>query len=30
VWQTMFLDRRVKAGVVVIGCPDFECEFSSF
>jgi pimeloyl-ACP methyl ester carboxylesterase len=26
VWQTMFLDRRVVAGVVVIGCPDFEGE----
>ncbi|KAH8911922.1 hypothetical protein BR93DRAFT_33559 [Coniochaeta sp. PMI_546] len=24
VWQTMFLDPRVVAGVVVIGCPDFE------
>lgn len=27
VWQTMFLDGRVKAGVVIIGCPDFECEY---
>ena len=27
VWQTMFLDPRVVAGVVVIGCPDFECEY---
>jgi hypothetical protein len=27
VWQTMFLDGRVSAGVVIIGCPDFECEF---
>lgn len=26
VWQTMFLDGRVKAGVAVIGCPDYECE----
>ncbi|KAH8902610.1 hypothetical protein BR93DRAFT_981961 [Coniochaeta sp. PMI_546] len=24
VWQTMFLDPRVVAGVAVIGCPDFE------
>lgn len=26
VWQTLFLDPRVVAGVAVIGCPDFECE----
>jgi hypothetical protein len=28
VWQTMFGDERVRAGIVVIGCPDFECGFS--
>lgn len=28
VWQTLFREERVRAGVVVIGCPDFECEFS--
>lgn len=29
VWQTLMADERVRAGVVVIGCPDFECEFFS-
>ncbi|KAB5572599.1 hypothetical protein GE09DRAFT_1269574 [Coniochaeta sp. 2T2.1] len=24
VWQSMFLDERIRAGVAVIGCPDFE------
>jgi hypothetical protein len=27
VWQTLFAEERMRAGVVVIGCPDFECEF---
>lgn len=26
VWQTMFRDERVRAGVVVVGCPDYMCE----
>jgi hypothetical protein len=27
VWQLMFAEPRVEAGVVVIGCPDYISEF---
>jgi hypothetical protein len=29
VWQLMFAEPRVEAGVVVVGCPDFMCAFFS-
>ncbi len=28
VWQLMFADPRVTAGVVVVGCPDYMSEFA--
>lgn len=28
-WQMMFGDERVTAGVVIIGCPDYICEYLS-
>lgn len=27
-WQLMWADKRVKAGVMVIGCPDIACTYS--
>jgi hypothetical protein len=29
VWQLMFADPRVTAGVVIIGCPDYMSESAS-
>lgn len=26
VWQLMFAEPRVTAGVVIVGCPDYMCE----
>jgi len=28
VWQLMFAEPRVSAAVVVVGCPDFTCEYA--